>query len=362
MQLLQRNARSRHGHGGRADVYSETDGALRLVEAIARERPSLSAPSAGQASAPSSCSQTHSPGSLRKVVEKLWSLGTTDRFAHRCIVLERICLFNKSLVPVGPAAQKLAAAEARRLRVRHPNRAHDVQPLAEWWPSLVQSPSAPTAMEVNRTAARRGFSNCTPLVWLPSWPDNFAEGFINSFVPLQELLGIGVISRTTPLRPDIAGNPRFPISALLQRLSSKRLRTLHEAAPPCHGHSRTSCRAECYQKLLACRFRTAFEGAPDHATPWHMGQRLSALVPDHLSSPGADIRKDSLRAVRREKRSVGMHKPYAGETQRDSIETSETGRRRNGLWHVLFVNRSNSLYGGRRVVNLQELCVIRRML
>ena len=256
---------------------------------------------------------------MRALVEKLWSLAPADRFAHRCILLEKVCLFNGSVFAIGAAAGSLAAKESARLRVRHPNRAHDVLTVAEWWPSLVHPPppDSSTFAAISRTVARQGFSNCTPLVWLPTWPDNFAEGFVNSLVPLQELMTLGVIGQQTPLRPDIGGNPRFPIARLLQRLSSQKLRILREAAPSCVNQNDGACRAECYKELLVCRLRTAFDGAPEPATPWHMAQRLAALVP---RAPDA---------------------PTAAAPRYD--------------WHVLFVNRSNSLFGGRRLVNLREL-------
>ena len=86
---------------------------------------------------------------------------------------------------------------------------------------MVPAESAGAAL-LARAVRDRGLSPCVPLVWVPTWAFSFADSFVSSLVPIDELQSAGLIDENVLLRPDLWAWPRSknPLYRMLGHLSA----------------------------------------------------------------------------------------------------------------------------------------------
>ena len=133
--------------------------------------------------------------------------------------------------------------------------------------------SQPTsvAAELIRLAHKSGgqvLSPCVPLVWVPTWAFSFADSWISSLVPIDELQSAGLIDEHVLLRPDLWAWPRSknPVYQQIGTLSAEQIRSLREDAPSCpqavarraiaSANARASASARDEHLLHRCQFPT----------------------------------------------------------------------------------------------------------
>jgi len=213
------------------------------------------------------------------------------RHRHQCFVLNRLCLFNGTILPAtaGGQAERRAKQLATTLTVRSMFGSHQTFKLGYLHPMDAAAPQSPAAKLVRRAVSREGFSRCVPLVWVPTWAFSFAEHFINSVVPVHELMEAGLIDEHVLLRPDLNARPmgRYGFYQMLSALSAERTAGLRDAAPKCTDRHATReggpppwCVPRCYQKLVICNFRSTFDAYAARMAPWSAAQRVARrLVP-----------------------------------------------------------------------------------
>ena len=206
---------------------------------------------------------------------------------HRCEVLHDACLFNGSVYPLaGPNADH-ARAVAQAMVVRSQFGSHQTFPLAHLHP-MVPAESAGAAL-LARAVRDRGLSPCVPLVWVPTWAFSFADSFVSSLVPIDELQSAGLIDENVLLRPDLWAWPRSknPLYRMLGHLSAAPIRSVREEAPRCDaaaaaaaaaGGPPRQCAAHCYSRVLVCNFRSTFDAFAPPMAPWRAAQRVAASV------------------------------------------------------------------------------------
>ena len=144
----------------------------------------------------------------------------SPRYRHRCMTLKRICTISGTLVPADNSAAALAAEVAERLRVRP--RFNQVN-FGRLHGNLSQAPRAGSALAravegalatpcegASGLSSPCRFSSDVPLVWVPTWAEDFRENFINSVVTVAELLSSGLLNHPAHLLPDIAGVSHAP--------------------------------------------------------------------------------------------------------------------------------------------------------
>jgi len=207
-----------------------------------------------------------------------------SRHRHDCSVLHRVCLFNDTILPAvaGGRAERKAQALAKSMRVRSMYGSHQVNPLEFWHPMRAPEPGGLGAMLIKRAS----FSPCVPLLWVPVWAFSFAEVFINSVVPLHELLEAGLVDEHVLLRPDLHTRPfgKYKFYEMVAALSRERSTTLREAATRCRGRAaeraargdvRWPCEPRCYQRLVFCNFKSTFDQYAPPMAPWSAAQRVA---------------------------------------------------------------------------------------
>lgn len=213
------------------------------------------------------------------------------RHRHQCFVLNRVCLFNGTILPAaaGGQAEQRAKQLASTLTVRSMFGSHQTFKLGYLHPMDAATPQSPAAKLVRRAVSREGFSRCVPLVWVPTWAFSFAEHFINSVVPVHELMEAGLIDEHVLLRPDLNSRPmgRYGFYQMLSALSAERTAGLRDAGPKCTDRHATReggpppwCVPRCYQRLVICNFRSTFDAYAARMAPWSAAQRVARrLVP-----------------------------------------------------------------------------------
>ena len=213
------------------------------------------------------------------------------RHRHQCFVLNRLCLFNGTILPAtaGGQAERSAKQLATTLTVRSMFGSHQTFKLGYLHPMDAAAPQSPAAKLVRLAVSRAGFMRCVPLVWVPTWAFSFAEHFINSVVPVHELMEAGLIDEHVLLRPDLNSRPmgRYGFYQMLSALSAERTAGLRDAAPKCTDRHATReggappwCVPRCYQKLVICNFRSTFDAYAARMAPWSAAQRVARrLVP-----------------------------------------------------------------------------------
>jgi len=161
-------------------------------------------------------------------------LVNSSRNRHRCEVLRRLCFFNGTILPYEPGPDANAALRiATSMIVRSQFGSHATFPLAQLHPMRPPATGSTAASLLLRQAEQ--LSRCVPLVWIPVWAFSFADSFVSSLVPIDELLSAGLINEHVQLRPDLVAWPRSknPIYRMIGSLSTQPIRTVREVAPKC---------------------------------------------------------------------------------------------------------------------------------
>ena len=246
-------------------------------------------------------------------------LVNSSRHRHRCEVLRRLCFFNGTILPYEPGPDANAALRiATSMIVRSQFGSHATFPLAQLHPMRPPATGSAAASLLLRQAEQ--LSRCVPLVWIPVWAFSFADSFVSSLVPIDELLSAGLINEHVQLRPDLVAWPRSknPIYRMIGSLSTQPIRTVREVAPKCDdaaarrrleemGEKRTRrrrdseggarrrrrpfvpsaskfrpfeepCASTCYERVLVCNFRSTFDPYGPPMSPWRAGQRVARAV------------------------------------------------------------------------------------
>jgi len=281
-------------------------------------------------------------------------LVNSSRHRHRCEELRRLCFFNGTILPYEPGPDANAALRiATSMIVRSQFGSHATFPLAQLHPMRPPATGSTAASLLLRQAEQ--LSRCVPLVWIPVWAFSFADSFVSSLVPIDELLSAGLINEHVQLRPDLVAWPRSknPIYRMIGSLSTQPIRTVREVAPKCDdaaarrrleemgesrlpsardgaaarrrldemGEKRTRrrrdseggarrrrrpleqpCASTCYERVLVCNFRSTFDPYGPPMAPWRAGQRVARAVeggrpvPVATASPPSTARLHSQRA------------------------------------------------------------------
>ena len=198
-------------------------------------------------------------------------VGRLKRHRHTCVHLRDVCMFNGTLHPWGAGLSRDELRDARTLHVRSPTYSFHRYPLREAHPLRLPEPGSATARVLTREVETRGWSACTPLMWMPTWFKNFGELLHFSVSPLVELHNASLIDDAVLLRPDLSYvwwwmRPKY-FDELLQPLSANPLRIVREVAPKCssgeaeaaladRAYRGRRCSARCYHHLIFCQFRS----------------------------------------------------------------------------------------------------------
>ena len=93
------------------------------------------------------------------------------RHRHQCSVLNRVCLFNGTILPAaaGGQAEQRAKHLATTLTVRSMFGSHQTFKLGYLHPMNAPTPHSLAAKSIRRAVNREGFSRCVPLIWVPAW-------------------------------------------------------------------------------------------------------------------------------------------------------------------------------------------------
>lgn len=285
------------------------------------------------------------------------ALSSGVRHRHECHVLRKVCIFNGTLVPHLAAGREHATHAqnvARKLIVRSQFGSHQVFPFAHLHPMATPELTSAAAQLMRLASPTTGaaLSPCVPLVWVPTWAFSFADSWISSLVPIDELQSAGLIDDRVLLRPDLWAWPRSknPMYQQIGALSAEWTRSLREAAPVCpedRAHRAISsaaadprgglrqCVPQCYERVLLCQFKSTFDAYAAPMSPWRAGQRVAASV----------IRRKPIDA--RGAMAMGPDASSSGN------EPSKGGRSQP-LLRVLFVNRTRTKFP-RSVANLAQL-------
>lgn len=277
---------------------------------------------------------------------------------HECHVLRRICIFNGSLTPYGDGEHAAHAQRvAQSLIVRSQFGSHQTFPFARLHPMHVTSNGRPASdlLKMAPTPGLGTLSSCVPLVWVPTWAFSFADSWISSLVPIDELQSAGLIDDRVLLRPDLWAWPRRknPVYEQIGALSAEPIRSVREVAPLCSeataqraitqatadrrqpGKLR-QCIPHCYERLLLCQFKSTFDSYATPMSPWRAARRVAASV---LGEQAVDAASpdDSVET-----------------SAADGAEAVANPRPRRHVLHVLFVNRTRTKFP-RSIANLPQL-------
>lgn len=219
-------------------------------------------------------------------------LQNATRHRHICHRLHRVCLFNGTLVPQRPDGEDVlhAARVANSLIVRSQFGSHRKFAFSFLHPMKPPPPGSPAAQLLKDAAV----SPCVPLVWVPVWAFSFADSFVSSLLPIDELQSAGLIDEHVLLRPELWAWPRSknPVYKMIGELSSQSMRSVREEAPVCTervarnileraaatGRRPTRCLPHCYEQLVLCQFKSTFDSYEPPMAPWRAAQRVAASV------------------------------------------------------------------------------------
>jgi hypothetical protein len=195
----------------------------------------------------------------------------------------------------------------------------------------------------------RGVSSCVPLLWVPTWAFSFADSFISSLLPIDELISANLIDEHVLLRPDLWAWPRSknPIYRMIGALSAQPIRSFREVAPVCNaaaarraraadGPARGTCAATCYERAILCQFKSAFDEYTPPMAPWRAGQHVAASV----------LRREE----RRDGRAAGRARSKAARAAAAGLGGADGAK----PLHVVFVNRTRTEFA-RSFSNLEDL-------
>ena len=241
-------------------------------------------------------------------------VGRLKRHRHTCVHLRDVCMFNGTLHPWGAGLSRDELRDARTLHVRSPTYSFHRYPLREAHPLRLPEPGSATARVLTREVETRGWSACTPLMWMPTWFKNFGELLHFSVSPLVELHNASLIDDAVLLRPDLSYvwwwmRPKY-FDELLQPLSANPLRIVREVAPKCssgeaeaaladRAYRGRRCSARCYHRLIFCQFRSIFDReryAPPYA-PCRAARYVATRVFGARGAPTADANAGSLASI-----------------------------------------------------------------
>ena len=232
-------------------------------------------------------STTRSHAACEKASVDFAGMQNATRHRHTCYTLRRVCLFNGTLLPQGQdsddASHMLHVASA--FVVRSQFGSHRSFPFAHLHPMHQPPQDSP----VKTLLARERLSTCVPLIWVPVWAFSFADSFVSSLLPLDELQSAGLIDEHVLLRPDLWAWPRSKnrIYRMLGTLSSQPIRSVRESAPACHEklarrkvdrNATHPCMPHCYKRILLCNFKSSFDAYVPPMAPWRASQRISVSV------------------------------------------------------------------------------------
>ena len=284
---------------------------------------------------------------------------------HTCHVLRKLCFFNATLVPFEPGEDaRLAQHVAQTLVVRSQFGSHQKFPLAHLHPMNVSAPTSLSAQLIKLV----GLSDCVALYWVPTWAFSFADSFVSSLVPIDELQSAGLLDDRVLLRPDLWAWPRSknPVYRMIGSLSSQQIRSSRETAPPCQDDTARrvlqraaiapsrelrQCRPHCFEKVVICQFRSTFDAYEPPMAPWRAGQRVAASV---LSGEPQDAASALTMGHNKVASRVGARR-YRYRGFRPEVATEGiSSRSAPHMLRVLFVNRTRTKFS-RSLANLPEL-------
>ncbi len=292
-------------------------------------------------------------------------LANASRNRHRCEVIRRLCFFNGTMMPLEAGPDADAALQiATTMIVRSQFGSHARFPLAHLHP--MRPPTIGTSAASLLRLESDQLSRCVPLVWVPVWAFSFADSFVSSLVPIDELQSAGLIDEHVQLRPDLVAWPRSknPIYRMIGSLSAQPIRTVREVAPKCSDASarrwlegresrirgdreserrarrrEQHCAPTCYERVLVCNFRSTFDPYGPPMSPWRAGQRVAAAV-----EKGRPVSAQTALAVPAPK--AGAPTPAAVLRVPPVPETA--------VLRVVFVNRTRTKFS-RSLANLWQL-------
>ena len=280
-------------------------------------------------------------------------LANASRHRHRCEVLRQLCFFNGTLVPLsaGPHADQ-ALRVATSMVVRSQFGSHATFPLTQLHPMLPPGNGSSAAAILERHGSP--LSRCVPLVWVPTWAFSFADSFVSSLVPIDELQSAGLLDEHVLLRPDLVSWPRQknPIYRMIGALSAQPIRTVREAAHKCwdadaarflrdaataakggRGVRRSACTPTCYERVLVCNLKSTFDAYAPPMAPWRAGQRVAESVVQRRPVGASTAMAASAKAAAAAAARLGGHPPRL---------------------RVVFVNRTRTKFS-RSLTNLKQL-------
>lgn len=314
-------------------------------------------------------------------------LSNGSRHRHRCEVLHSMCFFNATLVPLHAGTPDAAKAKnlAQMLMVRNLFGSHQRYPLAKLHQMEAASPGSVADGMLQRAVRANGISTCVPLVWVPTWAWSFADSYVSSLVPLDELLSSGLIDEHVLLRPELWAWPRWknPIYDMIGMLSNEPLLSTREEAPLCleklargvlQGESHRACVARCYKRVIICQFLSTFDAYTPPMAPWRAAQRVARRVAE-VPTRATGLRVGKGRRNRRARRGVtkasSKQTASAAAPPASAFDSSRTtgdahgptgtgvayGEGRDRPLQVVFVNRTRTKFS-RSLENLPQLLKI----
>ena len=190
----------------------------------------------------------HSPPPPRRQIHGNSEVVHQNVMRHQCVPFADVCTFQNSLV-----TRSTGVGVKLPFRVRDPYQSHKRLPKDLYSPSTFKP-----AWFLNVTDTRAA----PPLVWVPTWIDNFGEQMLNSMLPLYEMLGanrskrrfILDTRRTVPIRDNIL--------KLMAPFSVHPVQLL----------SRTH---ECFSHLTFCNFYSMSFSKPYKSNVWQAAQAVA---------------------------------------------------------------------------------------
>lgn len=317
---------------------------------------------------PRRCFTGEGDDGLVKLRASLNALAT--RYRHRCVVLNHVCASNQGLV----TATGNATTRPPKMQVRDPIESGATRWLTEQYPFLFSSGGSLTQRPT------RIYSRCVPLVWLPTWSQNFGENFMNSVVGLDEMLMSKTIDAWSLLLPDMlslkrrdvvtslaamrarnrsAPPPRTASAApgLLQMLAA--LLAAAQGAASSAGSLRPkegsagvqalhTAGGRCFEHAVFCQLRSVHDSQPKGTRPWGTAQRMLRSLLQHHEHPGLSHSDNH-----HEHPGLSHSDDEARLESREWLNANATQLATPWL-RVLFINRTGGSHN-RRLLNLPSL-------
>lgn len=197
---------------------------------------------------------------------------------HDCVLVRCTCICCGRLLV---QANTTLAKALKRLMKKNPDPDNSRNRLLSVLRVLLYA----SKLDVSAVTRNASFEPGTALAWVPVYPKNVGEQFINSVVPIKELLAAGLLdARTTRLRP-FTLSPRFrplvgslvdlPVTAWLDDSTGReaeRCRPLDARRPVDVPVAVPCTRLSCHDRLAVCKLRNTLES--NHLGYWEQVGRM----------------------------------------------------------------------------------------